>query len=30
VFVHVQSILVHGGKTITSSFMMIMNARWVS
>ncbi len=30
VFVHVQSIPVHGGKTIRSWFIMIMNARWVS
>jgi hypothetical protein len=30
VFVHVQSIPVHGGKTIKSLFIMIMNARWVS
>jgi hypothetical protein len=30
VFVHVQSIPVHGGKTIRSLFMVIMIARWVS
>jgi hypothetical protein len=30
VFVHVQSIPVHGGKAIRSLFMMIMNARVVS
>ncbi len=30
VFVHVQSIPVHGEKTIKSLFIMIMNARWVS
>jgi hypothetical protein len=29
VFVHVQSIPVHGGKTIRSLFIMIINARWV-
>jgi hypothetical protein len=30
VFVHVQSIPVHGGITITSLFIMIMDAWWVS
>jgi hypothetical protein len=30
VFVHVQSILVHRGKIITSLVILIMNARWVS
>ncbi len=30
VFVHVQSIPVHGGITITSIFIMIMDAWWVS
>jgi hypothetical protein len=30
VFVYVQSIPVHGGKTIRSLFIVIMNARWVS
>jgi hypothetical protein len=30
VFVHVQSIPVHGGKTITSLFTLIMNARGVA
>ncbi len=30
VFVHVQSIPVHGEKKMTSVFIMIMNARWVS
>jgi hypothetical protein len=29
-FVHVQSIPVHGGKTITSLFIVIMNARGVT
>jgi hypothetical protein len=29
VFVHVQSISVHGGITITSLFIMIMDAWWV-
>jgi hypothetical protein len=29
-FVHVQSIPVHGGITITSLFIMIMDAWWVS
>ncbi len=29
-FVHVQSILVHGEITITSLFIMIMDAWWVS
>ncbi len=30
VFFHVQSIPVHGEKTVTSLFILIMNARWVS
>jgi hypothetical protein len=30
VYVHVESIPVHGGKTITSLFILIMNARGVS